>query len=172
MALIVGSKTHLVVCVLRDVIVINRATKNVNKITIPLQLKESRESNGKSGGNNEDADDADSDGEEKNVQTSPSNQIHLACISQCGTLLAVTTIGDKLLHILRINEREDTATVLAQQEVHRVASAIRFSPDSKLLLLADKTGGCFQIDIKQGDSKWILGHLSIVLDVLLTPNQE
>lgn len=170
MALLVESKTHLIACVHRDVVIINRADRNVNKITLPVQVKSD---NGKSGGgrNNEDGD--DSDGEEKNAEQSTSNHIHLAVLSPCGTLLAATTHGDKALHILRITN--DTAAVVALREVTRTASAMRFTPDSKLLLLADKTGGCYQINFQEDaeePNKWILGHLSIVLDVLWTPNQE
>lgn len=177
MALIVESPTHVIVCVHRDVIVVARNNNSVHKLTIPLNTKENRENNGKNDDTNnvDDADDSDDgDAIRSNTQTSSSNQIHLACLSQCGTMLAVTTFGDKLLHILRVNGDNGAPEIIGQREVFRVASAIRFSSDAKFILLADKTGGCYQIDLKAADgpNKWLLGHLSIVLDILMTPDQK
>lgn len=179
MALLVQSKTHRVLCAHRDIIVVNVATKNFTKTTIPAHIKSAKENNGKPKEDPEDAEEHDSDTETKTGKAPVvSNQIHHAVLSQCGKLLAVTTMGDKMLYILRINEADDSAVIISQREVFRVSSGLRFSPDSKILLLADKTGGCFQFDVT-GDQaepnehgKWILGHLSMVLDILMTPDQE
>lgn len=178
MALLLQSQSHFVVCAHRDVIITNQSTKNTTKITIPPYINVPRENNGKNGGNHqEDADDQESDPESKTTKSLiVSNDIHVAAISQCGALLAVTTLNDKILYILRINGQDDTATIISKREIFRITSGLRFSPDSKMVLLADKTGGCFQFDVddKSADKrgKWLLGHLSIVLDILMTPNQR
>lgn len=181
MALLAKTELNLIVCIQRDVIVIDSQTNEYTKINIPLPVKKP-----KSDGESEDpgyADDQESsDSEKKNgKQRSESHQINLAAVSPSGKLIAVTTLGDKFLTVLRICPTNGV-TILSKRPLYRVASSIRFSPDSKLVIVADKTGICYAynaernsaLQIQEADDhgKKLFGHLSIVLDILMTPNQE
>lgn len=94
--------------------------------------------------------------------------INRLAISPCNRFVAVTTIGDKFLFLFEFN---DGAMKLRKScQLARAVSAIRFTPNSTHLLIADKTGDCYIQCIEPNhptnEPKWILGHLSIVLDIL------
>lgn len=180
MALLARSEQNLIVCVQRDVIVIDPKTNEYTKTNIPLLVK-----GPKSDGESEDPgyvnDQESSDSERKNgKQRIDSHQIHLAAVSPCGKFVAVTTLGDKLLSVLRVSPT-DGVSILSKRPFYRVASSLRFSPDSKLVIVADKTGLCYAYNTERDNvpqlpeaddhGKKLFGHLSIVLDILMTPNQ-
>lgn len=56
----------------------------------------------------------------------------------------------------------------------RSASKIRFTTDNKQILVADKSGDALIYDLKSDDSKGdkILGHLSLLLDILQTQDNK
>ncbi|KAH8387350.1 hypothetical protein KR093_006501 [Drosophila rubida] len=84
-------------------------------------------------------------------------------------LIAVTTAGQKAL--LLYKSRPEHAKLLSIRPLSRASSALRFAPDSTSLLVTDKTGDCYQFDCNadvEAPPKLILGHLSIVYDILWT----
>lgn len=170
MALIARTKSQIVLCVNRDIIVLNSDNESHSTTTIPINSAQSV------GAKADEAADSDNENNETKGPTklTPGQITHLA-ISNCGNLLAVTTHGDKLLHLYKLDATHGSLELLSQREFARGSSAMRFAPDAKTILLADKTGDCYTFDC-DGDvmakGKWILGHLSIVLDILQTPDSK
>lgn len=84
--------------------------------------------------------------------------------------MAITTTSDKFLFVYRFDN--GILNLLRHQQLTRGTSTIRFTPDSKSLLVADKTGDCYiytcEVNEENHSGKWILGHCSIVLDILMT----
>ncbi|KAH8396145.1 hypothetical protein KR222_004131, partial [Zaprionus bogoriensis] len=87
-------------------------------------------------------------------------------------LIAVTTAGQKAL--LLYKSRPEHAQLLSVRPLERASSAIRFASDSSSLLVTDKTGECYQYDCVQAQAapRLLFGHLSIVYDILWTPDQR
>ncbi|XP_062139162.1 tRNA (guanine-N(7)-)-methyltransferase non-catalytic subunit wuho [Drosophila sulfurigaster albostrigata] len=88
-------------------------------------------------------------------------------------LIALTTAGQKAL--LLYKSRPEHAKLLSIRPLARASSALRFAPDSSSLLVTDKTGDCYQFDCSadvEAPPKLLLGHLSIVYDILWTPDQQ
>ncbi|XP_055370822.1 tRNA (guanine-N(7)-)-methyltransferase non-catalytic subunit wuho [Condylostylus longicornis] len=81
-----------------------------------------------------------------------------------GKTLAVSTSGIKTL-ILFTKVDEFKWEILSVRKSNRASSALTFSPDSKLILLCDKSGDCFLYTCDINPPKWILGHLSSIYDV-------
>lgn len=98
-----------------------------------------------------------------------SSDIEDFCLSSNGEIGALTT-KDKSLYVL--NGLISNIQVASERKISRVSSAMKFLPDNKSLLLTDKSGDCYIYELTSSDTsgKWILGHLSIVLDVLITPD--
>lgn len=94
--------------------------------------------------------------------------INRLAISPCNRFVAVTTIGDKFLFLFEFND--GAMKLRRSSQLARAISTIRFTPNSTHLLIADKTGDCYlqciESDHPTNEPKWILGHLSIVLDIL------
>lgn len=169
MALIAKSDEYIILSAQRNIFVWN--TKNqIHSLTevpkIPRKLAENNVvKNGKppkseNNDNDENADDGSNEfGDINRLAISPSNQ-----------LVAVTTIGDKFLFLYRMTN--GTLSLVQNHQLSRAVSVLRFTPDSNSLLIADKTGDCSILDCSQdksnSEAKWILGHLSIVLDILMT----
>ncbi|KAG4080314.1 hypothetical protein HA402_010806 [Bradysia odoriphaga] len=77
-------------------------------------------------------------------------------VSPNGQLLVVTTT--------------DKHELVSKRVLARISSSMAFSSDSRHVYIADKTGDCYEFDCENLEStgKWILGHLSMLLDVLVT----
>lgn len=81
--------------------------------------------------------------------------------------LAVTTSGQKAILLYKC--RPEHAKLVSVRAIPRASSAVIFSPSSSSVLVCDKTGDCYQFDMEEGSQtpgKLVLGHLSIVYDVL------
>lgn len=109
----------------------------------------------------------------KSDPTKDGSVIQNIAVSPNGQVLAVTTTGDKLVYmykILAIDKHE----LVSKRTLARISSAMAFSSDSRLLFIADKTGDCYEFDCENFDvpGKWILGHLSMLLDVLVTDDNR
>lgn len=102
-----------------------------------------------------------------------SSQVQDMCISPNGKLLAVTTTGDKLLYLYELLANNNVQ-LLSKRDLSRTSSTVKFSPDSSALLVGDKTGDCFLFDCAEPckPAKWLLGHLSMILDVLFTNDKK
>lgn len=99
--------------------------------------------------------------------------INRMAVSPCNRLIAATTNHDKFLFLFQLNA--GALNLLHSYQLARATSALRFTPDSKQLLIADKTGGCYSYDYENaanGEAKWILVHLSIVLDILMSSDSK
>lgn len=170
MALIAKNKSQIVLCANRDIIIFNSENESSSRINVPIK------SIGSTGAKANEADDSENENNEPKGPTklSPGQITHLA-VSNCGKLLAVTTFGDKLLHLYKLSADDGSLELLSQRELVRGSSAMRFTPDSKSILLADKTGDCYTFDC-DGDVAakvvWIFGHFSMILDILLTTDSK
>lgn len=102
-----------------------------------------------------------------------SSQVQDMCLSPNGKLLAITTTGDKLLYLYELLANNNVQ-LLSKRDLSRTSSTVKFSPDSLSLLIGDKTGDCFLFDCAEPckPAKWLLGHLSMILDVLFTNDKK
>lgn len=168
--MIAKNKSQIVLCANRDIFIHNLENESNSRTIVPIK------STGSTGAKAIEADDSDNENNETKGPTklTPGQITHLA-VSKCGTLLAVTTYGDKLLHLYKSKSDDGSLELQSQRELVRGSSAMRFTPDSKSILLADKTGDCYTFDC-DGDvtakGKWIFGHFSMILDILLTTDSR
>lgn len=87
--------------------------------------------------------------------------------------LAVTTSGQKALLLFKC--RPEHAKLVSVRPIPRASSAVIFSPSSSSVLVCDKTGDCYQFDVEEGSQaagKLVLGHLSIVYDIIFPPGEK
>lgn len=108
--------------------------------------------------------------ENKDVQYL-SNKIEDFCISPKLEMGALTT-KDKSLYVLK-NIFGDIQ-IFSERKISRVSSSMKFFHNNKSLLLTDKSGDFYIFQLTSVDTNgfWILGHLSIVLDILMTPDSK
>lgn len=87
-------------------------------------------------------------------------------------LLAITTAGQKA--VLLYTLRPEHAKLVSVRVLSRASSALTFSENSKRLLVCDKTGDCYEYDCEDYEAapKLLLGHLSIVYDILWSRNDK
>lgn len=170
MALIAKNKSQIVLCANREIILFNLDNELHSRTTVPIITAQSV------GAKSSPIADSDNENNEPKGPTKiPPGQITHLIISNGGSLLAVTTFGDKLLHLYKINAAEGAIELISQRELVRGSSAMRFAPDATYILLADKTGDCYTFDCAvdvNAPGKWILGHFSIILDILLTADSK
>jgi len=90
-----------------------------------------------------------------------------------GQLLAVTTSGGQKA-LLLYRTRPENARLLSARPLARAASALRFCSDSSSVLVTDKTGDCYQYDCVEVEAvpRLLLGHLSVVYDILWSEDQQ
>lgn len=166
MALIAKKSSFIAFCVQRDIVVYDEASGRHSRATVPNCATSSVDKTGE-------AESGDDSSQHKPPNKVVNGQITHLDVSENLQLLAVTTHSDKQLHLYRLDGQQ--LELLSQRDLVRATSAIRFTPDSKSLLVADKTGDCFLFDCEENVSvagKWIFGHFSMVLDILLTPNSK
>lgn len=176
MALIVKSEEFVILSAQRSIFVFNSKDQSHSVLQVP-QILRKKHPNNVDNKNENDANEENED-DESNVDKDclEFGDINRLAISSNNQLVAVTTIGDKYLFLYQFDN--GALTLLHSHELARATSALRFTPDSKQLLVADKTGDCLIYDcqaLSEGTSqasKWILGHLSIVLDILMTQNMK
>lgn len=174
MASIFKTRDLIVICIQRSIFVYNNKSKTCNSTNLPIVVKRAAK--------NEESKDEDENENEKDEQngkednSASSGHITHACISECGNILAVSTAGNKTLFVLVLDSERNLFQVKSKFELVRGCSAVRFSANSKAVLLADKTGDCFEFQWNnEGASdkgKWLLGHFSMILDILMTPDQQ
>lgn len=179
MALIAKSQEYVILCAKRQIFVFNTSDRTHSSVQLPQIPRKRTERNGS-------VDEKGAADQEKNEKetneaepehgggTEEFGDINRMTISPCHKLIAVTTINDKFLFIY---QRDGGAlNLLHRYQLGRATSAVRFTPDSKHLLIADKTGDCYSYDCQNSspsnEAKWILGHLSIVLDILMSSNSK
>lgn len=168
--MIAKNKSQIVLCANRDIIIFNSDNESLSKTTVPIN------SIGSATVKSDEVVESDNENNEpKGPTKNGPGQITYLAVSDCGKLLAVTTQGDKSLHLYRLSADDGSLELLSQRELVRGSSAMRFAPDSKSILLADKTGECYSFDCDEdvtAKGKWILGHFSMILDILLTSDSK
>lgn len=99
--------------------------------------------------------------------------IGLLCsdFSPQGNTLAFCTLS-KTLCVMSISQFE--MSVKHVFELVRGASKIKFTPSGRYIVVADKSGDVYLFDLLKKDDigTLILGHLSLLLDVLVTPDEK
>lgn len=87
-------------------------------------------------------------------------------------LIAVTTAGQKAL--LLYQSFPVSAKLLSVRPLERASSALAFAADANSVLVTDKTGECYLYDCVgvHAAPRLLFGHLSIVYDILWTPDQK
>lgn len=174
MSLIVKCDKFLLLCVHRDIIIYNPETKAYSVENVPKIPRKVKEANGGENPDNNEANEDENDDEDqkKSDEKQVFGEIDRLAVSPCNRLIAVSTTGDKFLFLYEFHN--GLLKLLQSHELNRVSSVLRFSPDSKALLVADKSGDCYFYECSstpnESNGKWILGHLSIVLDILMTAN--
>lgn len=167
MALIIKKKSLIVICLHRDIIVHDVENGHNTRVTVPVNIKST---------NSKENDEAASEDETTKLKQSNkiiNGQITNIAVSENVKLIGITTHGDKQIYLFRLND--DNLKLISQRDLVRSTSAIRFTPDSKSLLVADKTGDCFLFDCETDinkPGKWIFGHFSMVLDILMTSDSR
>lgn len=178
MALIAKSQEYVIVCAKRQIFVFNTIDQTHSSVQLPQIPRKRIERNGSVDEKNVDQEKNENNQENNDAEmTEHGNEefgdINRLTISPCNRLIAVTTISDKFLFLY---QRDDGLNLLQSHQLSRATSALRFTPDSKHLLIADKTGDCYSYDCQKDppsdETKWILGHLSIVLDILMSNNSK
>ncbi|XP_018901250.2 tRNA (guanine-N(7)-)-methyltransferase non-catalytic subunit wuho [Bemisia tabaci] len=88
-----------------------------------------------------------------------------SAISPCGKLFAYS-INNKLMSVWDI----DNWQLVVSKTIPRGASKICFTADSKNVIVADKAGEVFSFNLDSAEEKgtFLLGHVSILLDMILT----
>lgn len=97
-------------------------------------------------------------------------KINFVCstMSSTNSLLAIQS-PKKMLLVYKIQNWE----LIFQRQLARGASKIIFTPDDKNLIVGDKTGDVFLYDIYSDKKETLLlGHLSIVLDIIMTNDSK
>uniref|UniRef100_A0A1I8M677 Uncharacterized protein n=1 Tax=Musca domestica TaxID=7370 RepID=A0A1I8M677_MUSDO len=121
---------------------------------------------------------ANEDGEQDNEKSHKQNQtkeqptIQHVKMSPNRQMVAITTSGQKA--VLLYTLRPEHAKLVSVRNLARASSAVTFSPDSKRLLVCDKTGDCYEYSCEDFEAapKILLGHLSIVYDVLWSRDEK
>ena len=172
MALIAKSDEFIIITAQRSIFVWNTKNQTHSSTEVPKIPRKNTDTSGsanvKNGKQekNENKDEENADEDQSNVEFGNINRLN---VSPSNQLVAVTTVGDKFLFLYQLTD--GTLNLLQNVQLARATSIVRFTPDSKHLLIADKTGDCSILDCQHqvdNEPKWILGHLSNVLDALMT----
>lgn len=103
------------------------------------------------------------------AKQSENDAISDVTLSPDGHYLAVVTSISKRLLVYELHLSEKCKTFI----LPRSASKIRFTADNQQVLVADKSGDVLIYNIKTEDSGIkLLGHLSLLLDILQTPDNK
>lgn len=177
MALLAKSEEFLIFSAQRNIFILNTKDQTHSTTEVPRIARKKPEKHASGNGNVDDksGDKNDQENEENDDESNVDKgqtefgDINNLAVSSDDGKVAVTTLGDKFLFIYQLTN--GSLKLLQNHQLARAVNVLRFTPDSKQLLIADKTGDCSILDCQTeqaNEPKWILGHLSIVLDVLMT----
>lgn len=111
----------------------------------------------------------------KNLNRKPDDTedigLSLLCsdFSPCVSRFAFCTLA-KILCVVDI--RKSSPILLSIHQLSRGASKVKFTPLSKQVVVADKSGDVFLFNPEKRNGDLILGHLSMLLDFLVTPDEQ
>lgn len=171
MALITTIDSTILLAAKREIKFFDSTGANISTLTLPQfdpkNAKQTEE-------NDDDDEQADGEVAPKKLDSSKDGSvIQNIGVSPNKQLLAVTTTGDKLVYFYKILA-VDKHELVSKRVLARISSSMAFSSDSRYVYIADKTGDCYEFDCENLEStgKWILGHLSMLLDVLVTEDNR
>lgn len=102
--------------------------------------------------------------------TKAKENIYTVSVSQMCIYIAVVTDLKILLLYTKTNSSYEC---IQTHPLTRAVSTIRFSEDSSKIIIADKTGDVYVAEkINNWQPKLVLGHLSMLLDALITPDDK
>lgn len=171
MALIVKSDEFVILSAQRSIFVYNPKDQTHSVVQVPQILRKAHKNSETVDDNNgNDANDGKVD-DESNADKDylEFGDVNRLAISPDNHFVAATTTGDKFLFLYQF--ADGLLNLLQSHALARATSVLRFTPDSMHLLIGDKTGDCYIHDCRTTanvEPNLILGHLSIVLDVLMT----
>lgn len=171
MALLTTIDKTILLAAKREVKFFNSNGTNISKLTLP----QFDPKNAKQTEENDD-DDEPTEGvvaPKKPDSSKDDSVIQNIAVSPNGQLLVITTTGDKLVYMYKVLAA-DKHELVSKRVLARISSSMAFSSDSRYVYIADKTGDCYEFDCENLDAtgKWILGHLSMLLDVLVTQDSR
>lgn len=172
MALLSTINETILLAAKREIKFFDASGTNVHKLTIPILDPK----NAKQTEENDD-DDEQPEGivapKKPDASSKDGSVIQNIAVSPTGHLLVVTTTGDKLVYMYKVLAA-DKHELVSTRALARVSSALAFSSDSRCVYIADKTGDCYEFDCENLEvaGKWVLGHLSMLLDVLVTEDNR
>ncbi|XP_055585397.1 uncharacterized protein LOC129738231 isoform X2 [Uranotaenia lowii] len=90
--------------------------------------------------------------------------------------LAVAT-NDKSMYLFEIlSDGQEGIRLLSRRITSRTSSCIRFAPSGAFLIVCDKSGDCYRYECDEADfrkpGRWLLGHLSQILDVIVDERER
>uniref|UniRef100_A0A1B6CII7 Uncharacterized protein n=1 Tax=Clastoptera arizonana TaxID=38151 RepID=A0A1B6CII7_9HEMI len=107
----------------------------------------------------------------KNDMSFQTSYFHLVCsdISRCQKWLAFTSTS-KYLCLWNLQENK----LVSNRALIRAASQVKFAPSGNYIIIADKAGDVYNYSTQNplSPGKLILGHLSVLLDVLITSDEK
>lgn len=104
-------------------------------------------------------------------ESTASTEVHIvaADISSCEKYIVLCT-SDKHMSLWNA----DNLSLISNRTSARVASKVRFVPSGRAIVLADKSGDAYSFSAEKPyeDGKLLLGHLSMLLDILVSPDEK
>ncbi|CAG2218146.1 TRM82 [Mytilus edulis] len=118
----------------------------------------------------QDSKDSGSDNNADKCVTSTKNHILASCCSDSGKYLALSD-DIKQLYLYKFDAEWK---IINRRPVPRRCTSLTFTSDEKYVLLSDKTGDAYRfcIDDETHAGELLLGHLSMVLDIVVARNDE
>ena len=101
----------------------------------------------------------------KTLSQSEKREIQLIATNEANNLLAFTS-AEKSIFVCRVIK--NSIEVLSRRYVNRAVCKIKIADNGKLIL-ADKSGDCFEYDCIDFNTpgKWIFSHMSQILDFVI-----
>lgn len=106
------------------------------------------------------------------------DKVHIVALEvhEAKSLLAVAT-SDKSLYLFEIGADgagEEKLKFLSRRLVSRASSCMTFAASGDFLVVCDKGGDCYRYDCDdyKKPGRWLLGHMSQVLDVVVTGDEK
>jgi FOG: WD40 repeat len=106
---------------------------------------------------------------DKEATSATEAHVVTADISSCEKYICLCT-SDKLLSLWETNN----LSLISSRTSVRVASKVKFIPSAQTIILADKSGLVFSFSVEKPheDGKFLLGHQSLLLDILVSPDEK
>ncbi|CAC5409707.1 TRM82 [Mytilus coruscus] len=143
--------------------IISQTSRNEEIVQQKITLEDVKEKD-------QDTKDSGSDNNADKSVTSTKNHILASCCSDSGKYLALSD-DIKQLYLYKFDAEWK---IISRRPVPRRCTSLTFTQDEKYVLLADKTGDVYRfcIDDETHAGELLLGHLSMLLDIVVARNDE